>query len=52
MEVDKPDESRVGGGFADNSFSIVAATVGYDQYLGRTCPGRIVSGSVGINGGV
>lgn len=32
--------------FADDVFSLVVVTVGRDQFLGRTCMGRIVSGSV------
>jgi GTP-binding protein len=35
--------------FENDKFSIAAVTVGYDSYLGRTCTGRILSGSVGIN---
>jgi len=30
-------------------FSLAAVTVGYDSYLGRTCTGRIHSGSVALN---
>jgi GTP-binding protein len=39
-------ESQEGTFFADDKFSLAAVTVGFDQYLGRTCTGRIVSGSV------
>jgi GTP-binding protein len=35
--------------FATDKFSLAAVTVGNDQYLGRTCTGRIYSGSVGVN---
>lgn len=30
-------------------FSLGAVTVGYDPYLGRTCTGRIVSGTIQLN---
>lgn len=30
-------------------FALAATTVGMDTYMGRTCTGRIVSGSVGLN---
>jgi GTP-binding protein len=33
--------------FANDKFSMAAVTVGNDKYLGRTCTGRIYSGSVG-----
>ncbi len=33
----------------DDRFSLAAVTVGYDSYLGRTCTGRINSGSVTLN---
>lgn len=32
--------------FETDKFSLAAVTVGYDQYLGRTCTGRITSGSI------
>lgn len=35
--------------YANDKFSMAATTVGYDPYLGRTCTGRIYSGSVSIN---
>eukprot|EP00548_Thalassiothrix_antarctica_P004385 CAMPEP_0194130350 /NCGR_PEP_ID=MMETSP0152-20130528/1406_1 /TAXON_ID=1049557 /ORGANISM="Thalassiothrix antarctica, Strain L6-D1" /LENGTH=655 /DNA_ID=CAMNT_0038824837 /DNA_START=176 /DNA_END=2143 /DNA_ORIENTATION=- len=33
----------------NEKFSIAATTVGFDQYMGRTCTGRIYSGSVAMN---
>lgn len=42
------ERSQDGEFFADDKFSLAAVTVGFDQYLGRTCTGRIVSGSVKI----
>eukprot|EP00977_Amphora_coffeiformis_P013902 scaffold3784_cov174-Amphora_coffeaeformis.AAC.7 len=38
--------SQEGTYFADDKFSLAATTVGFDKYLGRTCTGRIVSGSI------
>jgi GTP-binding protein len=35
--------------FSMDPFSLAAVTVGYDAYLGRTCTGRITSGSIAIN---
>lgn len=46
VEADGAEESQEGTFFADDKFSLAAVTVGFDQYLGRTCTGRIVSGSV------
>lgn len=37
-----------GAAFEQDRFSMAATTVGRDQYLGRTCTGRIYSGSVRI----
>lgn len=34
------------------SFSMAATNVGYDSYLGRTCTGRIYSGSIRVNDNV
>ena len=41
--------SMDGESFSNDKFSLAAVTVGYDPYLGRTCTGRIYSGSVSIN---
>lgn len=38
--------------FADDKFSMAAVTVGNDKYLGRTCTGRIMSGSIGMSDSV
>lgn len=38
--------------FEKDQFSMAATTVGYDPYLGRTCTGRIYSGSLGVNDSV
>jgi GTP-binding protein len=38
--------SQPGDFFAEDKFSLAAITVGFDQYLGRTCTGRITSGSI------
>jgi GTP-binding protein len=46
--VPDDDSSLDGKAFQDDSFSLAAVTVGYDQYLGRTCTGRIYSGSVSM----
>lgn len=35
--------------FRNDKFSLAAVSVGMDPYLGRTCSGRIMSGSVGHN---
>ena len=43
---DDATTSQEGEYFANDKFSLAAITVGFDQYLGRTCTGRIVSGSV------
>jgi len=34
--------------FANDPFGLAAVSVGYDQYLGRTCTGRIASGCVRV----
>jgi GTP-binding protein len=36
------------GDFASEPFSMTATTVGYDNFLGRTCTGRIYSGQIQI----
>lgn len=38
--------------FANDKLSMAAVTVGNDTYLGRTCTGRIVSGSIGVGDNV
>jgi GTP-binding protein len=45
-QIADPDTAKEGTDFAGDKFSLAAVTVGYDQYLGRTCTGRIVSGSI------
>jgi GTP-binding protein len=42
-------DSAPGEMFEKDSFSLAAVTVGYDSYLGRTCTGRISSGSVKLS---
>lgn len=37
-----------GEAFSADKFSLAAVTVGYDSYLGRTCTGRITSGSIAL----
>lgn len=39
-------ESKDATAFHNDKFSLAATTVGFDQYLGRTCTGRIYSGSI------
>ena len=39
---------RPGEAFIHDKFSLAAVTVGYDAYLGRTCTGRVQSGSVSL----
>jgi len=46
---DENDAPRPAEDFASQPFSIAATTVGYDQYLGRTCTGRIYSGKIEMN---
>lgn len=41
-----------GAYFVGDKFSMAAVTVGNDTYLGRTCTGRILSGSIGMNDAV
>ena len=41
--------SVLGEDLKGDRFSLAAVTVGYDFYLGRTCTGRIHSGSVALN---
>ena len=38
-----------GESFKNDTFSLAAVLVGNDKYLGRTCTGRIYSGSVSLN---
>ena len=45
---DGTDASHPGDAFANDRFSLAAVTVGYDNFLGRTCTGRIYSGSVAV----
>jgi GTP-binding protein len=45
-QIADPKISKEGTDFAGDKFSLAATTVGYDQYLGRTCTGRIFSGSI------
>ena len=40
---------RPGEAFIHDKFSLAAVTVGYDAYLGRTCTGRVQSGSVSLD---
>lgn len=49
-DVNYDENSPVPGeALKDDRFSLAAVTVGYDSYLGRTCTGRISSGSVALN---
>ena len=48
-ETKEQEEILPGEAFAKDKFSLAAVTVGYDSYLGRTCTGRVNSGSVAIN---
>ncbi len=43
------NSSHIGESFVMDPFSMTATTVGYDSYLGRTCTGRIYSGSISMN---
>ena len=45
---DENGAGHPGDAFAKDKFSLAAVTVGYDPYLGRTCMGRIYSGSVAL----
>lgn len=49
LHLDKNHTALPGKSFEGDRFSLAAVTVGYDSYLGRTCMGRIVSGSVAVN---
>lgn len=40
------DDASDGDAFMNDKFSMAATTVGFDQYQGRTCTGRIYSGSI------
>lgn len=40
------DVSKNTNDFVDEPFSMAATNVGYDNYLGRTCTGRIYSGQI------
>jgi GTP-binding protein len=46
------DNNNIATGGQQQPLSIAAVTVGYDPYLGRTCTGRIVSGSVQVGDAV
>lgn len=46
------DDALDGPAFASDPFSLAAVSVGYDPYLGRTCIGRITSGSLSMNDSV
>jgi len=48
----KEKESNDLSVFDDDKFSLAATTVGFDQYLGRTCTGRIYSGKISKNGSI
>ena len=43
------NESLSSNAFRDDKFSLAAVSVGFDPFLGRTCSGRITSGSIGVN---
>ena len=40
--------TKPGEAFGSDKFSLAAVTVGYDAYLGRTCTGRVQSGSISM----
>ena len=46
--VDNVDVGYEGEFFDGDKFSMAAVTVGNDKYLGRTCTGRITSGSIAV----
>mmetsp|Transcript_26625 Transcript_26625/g.37502 ORF Transcript_26625/g.37502 Transcript_26625/m.37502 type:complete len:772 (-) Transcript_26625:117-2432(-) len=46
------DSSHPESMFSGDKFSLAATSVGYDQYLGRTCTGRIYSGSISMDDSV
>ncbi|KAL7580280.1 hypothetical protein ACA910_013013 [Epithemia clementina (nom. ined.)] len=50
-DIDVPEEGDFEA-FQKDRFSMTVVSVGYDSYLGRTCTGRIFSGSVGIGDSV
>jgi GTP-binding protein len=43
------NESNDAAAYQHDKFSLAATTVGYDTYLGRTCTGRIYSGTISLN---
>lgn len=45
---DGDDVAVPGEAFSNDIFSLAAVTVGYDPFLGRTCTGRINSGSISL----
>ena len=45
-------EEKMEGDFDQQPFSMTATTVGYDNFLGRTCTGRIYSGQIQIGDGI
>jgi len=49
LDAAKEEETLEGEIFQDDPFSMAVVSVGSDAYLGRTCMGRIVSGSVAIS---
>ena len=48
----EPPEDGNAEGFENDRFSLAVVSVGIDPYLGRTCTGRIMSGSVAIGDSV
>jgi len=46
------DTSLEGDSFGEDPFALAVVSVGSDSYLGRTCTGRIVSGSISVGDGV
>lgn len=49
MDGSTPDDGTMEPTFFEHdTFSMAAVTVGNDQYLGRTCTGRILSGSLSM----
>jgi GTP-binding protein len=51
-EVEPHALSKDGLFFGTDQFSMAAVTVGNDKYLGRTCTGRLTSGSIGMGDNV
>jgi len=43
------NSTNEGGEELEQPFALAAVTVGMDTYMGRTCTGRIVSGSIALN---